>query len=87
MQVNLEQNEVTALVDALNWYIPQLREEIGKTENYDMRESLKAEERAAAGREPREFGRAVPEPVERAKPPDQPVQPDTVAADTTGGTP
>jgi hypothetical protein len=46
MQVNLEQNEVTALVDALNWYIPQLREEIGKTESYDMRESLKAEEAA-----------------------------------------
>ena len=46
MQVNLEQNELTALVDALNYYIPQLREEIGKTENYDMRESLKAEEAA-----------------------------------------
>lgn len=46
MQVKLEQNEVTALVDALNYYIPQLREEIGKTESYDMRESLKAEEAA-----------------------------------------
>jgi hypothetical protein len=46
MQVNLEQNEVTALIGALNYYIPQLREEIGKTENYDMRESLKAEEAA-----------------------------------------
>ena len=46
MQVNLEKDEVAALVDALNYYIPQLREEIGKTENYDMRESLKAEEAA-----------------------------------------
>ena len=46
MQVNLENDEAAALADALNWYIPQLREEIGKTENYDMRESLKAEETA-----------------------------------------
>ncbi len=46
MQVNLEQNEVTALIEALSSYIPQLREEIGKTENYDMREGLKAQQAA-----------------------------------------
>ena len=38
MQVNLDQNEVNALLTALNSYLPDLREEIGKTENYDMRE-------------------------------------------------
>lgn len=46
MQVNLEDNEVSALLDALNSYVPQLREEIGKTENYDMRADLKAQEAA-----------------------------------------
>jgi hypothetical protein len=49
MQVTLDQNEVTALLNALNSYIPQLREEIGKTEKYDMREDLKAQERILAG--------------------------------------
>lgn len=44
MQVSLQDNEVSALVEALNWYIPQLREEIGRTEDYNMRESLKAQE-------------------------------------------
>jgi len=44
MQVNLEANEVAALLNVLNSYIPQLREEIGKTESYDMREELKAQE-------------------------------------------
>ena len=46
MQVNLEQNEVDALLVALDYYIPLLREEIGKTEDYDMREALKAQEAA-----------------------------------------
>lgn len=46
MQVNLSEDEVSALLAALNFYIPELREEIGKTENYDMRESLKAQEQA-----------------------------------------
>ena len=44
MQLDLNEDEASALVDALNYYIPQLREEIGKTENYDMREDLKAQE-------------------------------------------
>jgi hypothetical protein len=43
MQVNLEANEVAALLSVLNSYIPQLREEIGKTENYEMRQGLKAQ--------------------------------------------
>ena len=46
MQANLEENEVAAMLTALNSYIPDLREEIGKTENYNMRESLKAQEAA-----------------------------------------
>lgn len=46
MQVTLDSNEVSAVLDALNTYIPQLREEIGKTENYDMREDLKAQAQA-----------------------------------------
>ena len=43
MNVSLQENEVSALIGALNSYLPQLREEIGKTEDYDMRERLKAE--------------------------------------------
>lgn len=46
MQITLQQNEISALLDALNSYLPQLRAEIGKTENYDMREGLKADEAA-----------------------------------------
>ncbi len=53
----------------------------------EMAESLKAEEKAAASRAPREFERAVPEPAERVKPPAEPVRPDTAAADTTGEAP
>ncbi len=49
MQIILNENEVSSLLDALNSYIPQLREEVGKTENYDMRESLKAQEAALTG--------------------------------------
>jgi hypothetical protein len=44
MQLNLQADEVSALLRALYGYIPQLREEIGSTENYDMREGLKAQE-------------------------------------------
>lgn len=46
MQLNLDQNEVTALIDALSQYIPSLREEIGSTEQYEMRQSLQAQEAA-----------------------------------------
>jgi hypothetical protein len=44
VQLNLDANEVAALLNVLNSYIPQLREEIGKTEKYEMREELKADE-------------------------------------------
>lgn len=49
MQVNLQQDEVSALLGALNSYIPQLRQTIGSTENYDMREQMKAEEQVLTG--------------------------------------
>lgn len=49
MQINLSEGEVSALLTALDFYIPELREEIGKTENYDMRESLKAQKQALTG--------------------------------------
>lgn len=44
MQITLQEKEVAALLAALDQYIPELREEIGKTENYDLREELKAQE-------------------------------------------
>ena len=49
MQVNLQENEVAVLLAALDHYIPSLREEIGKTENYNYREELKAQEAALSG--------------------------------------
>ena len=49
MQLNLDANEVAALLNVLNSYIPQLREEIGKTEKYEMREELKADEQTLRG--------------------------------------
>ena len=49
MQLNLQADEVSALLQALYWYIPQLREEIGSTVDYDMREGLKAQEASLTG--------------------------------------
>jgi hypothetical protein len=49
MQVNLSENEVTALLQALNFYLPNLREQIGSTENYDWRQQMHAEEEALTG--------------------------------------
>ncbi len=46
MQVNFEANEAAAVVDALQSYMSDLRSEINHTENYDMRENLKAKEAA-----------------------------------------
>lgn len=60
MQLNLDQNEVTALVDALSQYIPSLREEIGSTEQYEMRQSLQAQQAALTGILTR-LGGAVPD--------------------------
>ena len=44
MHVDLTEDEVADLLAALDQYIPSLREEIGKTEDYDYREALKAQE-------------------------------------------
>jgi hypothetical protein len=44
MQINLGGKEVTALLSVLDLYIPQLREEISKTDNYDMRQDLSGQE-------------------------------------------
>jgi hypothetical protein len=44
MQVNLDQNELSALLAVLDSYLPVLRAEIGGTDNHDMRENLKAQE-------------------------------------------
>lgn len=49
MQINLQENEAAALLAALDYYIPNLREEIGKTEDYNYREQLKAQEAALTG--------------------------------------
>jgi len=49
MQLNLDENEVSAILEALSTYIPNLREEIGKTESYDYREGLKAQEAVLTG--------------------------------------
>lgn len=44
MQINLEAKEVAALVSVLDLYIPQLREEISRTDNYEMRQDLTGQE-------------------------------------------
>lgn len=44
MQLNLDDNELSALLNVLNSYIPELRDEIIHTDSYDMREELKAQE-------------------------------------------
>jgi len=49
MQITLSETEISALITALNSYLPDLREEIGKTENYDMRQTLHAQEAALTG--------------------------------------
>jgi hypothetical protein len=49
MQVSLNDGEVSALLTALDSYLPDLREEIGKTDDYDLREQLKAQEAALTG--------------------------------------
>jgi hypothetical protein len=44
MQVNLDKDEVAALIDAVKSYVADLHSEINHTEDYDMREELKARE-------------------------------------------
>ncbi|MEO8286926.1 MAG: hypothetical protein ABI670_10875 [Chloroflexota bacterium] len=43
MQVNLDTNEVSAVVKALKSYLGDLHDELGSTESYNMREDLKQE--------------------------------------------
>ncbi len=49
MNVTLQPDEKDALIQALSYYIPQLREEIGSTENYDMRQDMHAQVVALTG--------------------------------------
>jgi hypothetical protein len=49
MQVTLTETEIEAVLKALNSYLPNLREEIGKTENYEWRQEMHAEEEALTG--------------------------------------
>lgn len=49
MQITLNDNEVSALLEALNSYLPNLRQEIGSTENYDWRQQMHAQEEALSG--------------------------------------
>jgi hypothetical protein len=49
MQVNLDQNEINALLHVLDSYLPTLRAEIGDTDDYDMRQNLHAEEATLTG--------------------------------------
>ena len=49
MDFVLEKTEADLLLTILNRYLSELREEIGKTENYEMRESLKGDEAKLKG--------------------------------------
>ena len=44
MELALNQNEAASLKRILSYYLSELRMEVGGTESYDMRESLKADE-------------------------------------------
>lgn len=44
MQIALNDEEKLTLVEVLNEFLPNLREEVYKTENYDYREELKHRE-------------------------------------------
>lgn len=44
MQITLSKEEKSTLVDVLNEILPNLREEVYKTESYDYREELKRRE-------------------------------------------
>jgi hypothetical protein len=49
MQITLDQSEIGALMGALDYYLAELREEIGKTEKYELREALKGQHALLAG--------------------------------------
>ncbi len=49
MQLSLTADETTLLRNVLDRHLSLLREEIGKTENYQMRQDLKADEALLKG--------------------------------------
>ncbi|MGH2611376.1 MAG: hypothetical protein ACRDHF_20050 [Tepidiformaceae bacterium] len=49
MQLSLTADEATLLRNVLDRHLSLLREEIGKTENYQMRQDLKADEALLKG--------------------------------------
>jgi len=49
MELALNQNEASSLKRILTYYLSELRMEVGGTESYDMRESLKADEEFIKG--------------------------------------
>lgn len=44
MQVTMTQEEVRVLFDLLNAYLPELREEVYRTESFQLREQLRRRE-------------------------------------------
>lgn len=44
MQLTLEPNEAAVVLRVLKEHLPNLRGEIGKTENYDMRQDMHRDE-------------------------------------------
>lgn len=49
MQLELNERELTLVNDVLTNYLGDLRAEIGKTENFDMRQNLKGDEEVIKG--------------------------------------
>ena len=49
MQISLSDEERQTLVEVLNEVLPNLREEVCKTENFDYREQLKRRESLLVG--------------------------------------
>ena len=49
MQIDLQPNEVNALIKALSSYLSDTRQEIGSTEDYDMRQEMHADKQALTG--------------------------------------
>ncbi|HEY7270912.1 MAG TPA: hypothetical protein VH951_13890 [Dehalococcoidia bacterium] len=44
MELHLDEDELAVLRAVLGRYLPELREEVYKTENYDLRQALKKDE-------------------------------------------
>lgn len=46
MRLELDEQQLLALVRLLDWYLPELAHEIGDTDNHEFRQSLKRDEAA-----------------------------------------